>query len=45
MNYDANNNTYMEALEGCCTELEEVNLRCTDVHARLDDEDTLVVEL
>jgi len=35
----------MEEVEGCCAELEEVKLRGTRVDARLDDQDTLVVEL
>jgi hypothetical protein len=47
MNYDVDNNTYMEQLEveGCCAELEEVMFRGTEVRARLDNQDTLVVEL
>ena len=45
MNYDDDNNTYMEEVEGCCAELEEVRLRDTEVRARVDDQDALVVEL
>jgi len=37
MNYDVNNNTYMEQLDACCFELEEVKLRKTKPLARLDE--------
>jgi Ankyrin repeats (3 copies) len=45
MNYDVDNNTYMEEVEGCCAELEEVKLRNTDARARLSNQDTVMVEL
>jgi len=45
MNYDVDNNTYMEEVEGCCAELEEVKPRYTDVTARLSNQDTVMVEL
>jgi len=47
MNYDDNNNTYMEQLEACCPELEEVKLRYTMPEARFDKNNAheLLVEL
>jgi hypothetical protein len=46
VNYDDNNNTYMEQLEAFCFELEEVKLRGMKPLARLDkDNEKVVVEL